>query len=74
MIFFAVLFGDGGICFLTNFGGVAPNVSIIGLNSVQSSVEIRFEPLIENVANKFEEVREISTILQFKLAEKERTF
>lgn len=59
---------------MTNFGGVAPNVSIIGLNSVQSSVEIRCEPLIENVANKFEEVREISTILQFKLAEKERTF
>lgn len=59
---------------MTNFGGVAPNVSIIGLNSVQSSVEIRCEPLIENVASKFEEVREISTILQFKLAEKERTF
>lgn len=59
---------------MTNFGGVAPNVSIIGLNSVQSSVEIRCEPLIENVANKFEEVREIFTILQFKLAEKERTF
>lgn len=59
---------------MTNFGGVAPNVSIIGLNSVQSSVEIRCETLIENVANKFEEVREISTILQFKLAEKERTF
>lgn len=59
---------------MTNFGGVAPNVSIIGLNSVQSSVEIRCELLIENVANKFEEVREISTILQFKLAEKERTF
>lgn len=59
---------------MTNFGGVAPNVSIIGLNSVQSSVEIRCEPLIENVANKSEEVREISTILQFKLAEKERTF
>lgn len=59
---------------MTNFGGVAPNVSIIGLNSVQSSVEIRCELLIENVAVKFEEVREISTILQFKLAEKERTF
>lgn len=59
---------------MTNFGGVAPNVSIIGLNSVQSSVEIRCELLIENVANKFEEVRENSTILQFKLAEKERTF
>lgn len=59
---------------MTNFGGVAPNVSIIGLNSVQSSVEIRCEPLIENVANKSEKVREISTILQFKLAEKERTF
>lgn len=59
---------------MTNFGGVAPNVSIIGLNSVQSSVEIRCELLIENVAVKFEEVREISTILQFKLADKERTF
>lgn len=52
---------------MTNFGGVAPNVSIIGLNFVQSFVEIRCELLIESAPNKFEEVREISQFYNLNL-------
>lgn len=52
---------------MTNFGGVAPNVSIIGLNFVQSFVEIRCELLIESAAKEFKEVREISQFYNLNL-------
>lgn len=56
---------------MTNFGGVAPNVSIIGLNFVQSFVEIRCELLIESAANKFEELREISQFYNLNVENEE---